>query len=152
MLPFATMAVAAAAARLESRWFLRSLLIATIIVSVAIYALSSALYPQFPEKFTNPVYEVTLRLLGEGYASYNLGYLFGLRGFASLVPYLLALLGLLLWITAPNRGELRVVAVAWTAAMLILAIYWRPPPRRSGRRRGSVDGLIGGPRRRTPRR
>jgi len=122
MLPFAMIPLAVWAARVEERWILRGLLLATVLVGIFVYGVSCAEYPHFPEKFKNPLYEVTLRLLREGHAPYNAGWLIGLRGFASVVPYLLGLVGMAVYLAVPQRGKGRsallgaVLAAAWIAS------------------------------------
>ncbi|HUS63602.1 MAG TPA: hypothetical protein VMZ28_03625 [Kofleriaceae bacterium] len=111
MLPFAIVPVAVA---IEAAWaatgrraiLLRGGAVALVGASMIIYALSAALFPHFPETFKNPVHELVLRLLAAGYAPWNAGWLLGLRGPASLVPYLLALLALLVWIAVPARNRI----------------------------------------------
>jgi hypothetical protein len=93
------------------------------VVGVVIYALSCAEYPHFPEKFNNPVYEVTFRLFADGHAAYNLGYLLGLRGTASLVPYLFGLVALMVWLAMPSRERWRSAALGVGLAALVLASY-----------------------------
>jgi len=122
MLPFALVPVAAWSGRVDSRWWLRGLFLATVFVSIFVYGLSCAEYPHFPEKFKNPLYEVTLRLLRDGHAPYNAGWLVGLRGTASLLPYLLGLLAMAACLAVPERRKWRsaalgaVLAVAWIAS------------------------------------
>jgi len=123
MLPFAVIPVAACAARLDGRWVLRALFVATVVTSIAIYTLSCAEYPHFPEQFKNPFYEITLRLLREGHAPYNVGWLFGLRSVWSLAPYLAVLLVLIAWLAVPSRRHLRSGLVGLTLAIAILLAY-----------------------------
>ncbi len=77
-------------------------------VGVFIYTASIVEFPHFPEKFKNPLYEVTLRLIGDGLAAPNLGQLAGLPGGWSLVPFAL------------------LVAALWGAALLGPRGAWRP--------------------------
>lgn len=122
MLPFAMVPVAAAIAaadrapgwRGQLAWAGATALVAT---SIAIYSLSSALFPHFPESFKNPVHELVLRLLGEGYAPWNAGWLVGLRGLASLLPYLVALALLLVIAAVPRRER----ALAGLAGLVLAA-------------------------------
>ena len=127
MLPFAMVPVAAALDRCsddsDRHWLLRGSAVGLVLVGVVVYALSSAQYPHFPEVFRNPLYEVTFRLLREDYAPYNLGYVFGLRGFASLLPYLLVLAAVMLWVALPSRRRWRSALVALLLASGIVAAY-----------------------------
>jgi hypothetical protein len=123
MLPFAMIAVAAGAAAAERRPYTRALAVASVAVSVVIYGVSNALYPHFPDRFANPLYEVTFRLLADGYAPYNLGWIFGLRGLASLIPYLAVLGALLVWVAIPSRHQLRSGLAGLALAAAVLAAY-----------------------------
>ena len=127
MLPFAIVPVAAA---IEAAWaatgrraiLVRGACVALVGVSMIIYALSAVTFPHYPETFKNPVHELVLRLLGEGRAPYSAGWLVGLRGLASLVPYLLALSALLAWLAIPRRDRLRAGLVGLALAGGLLAL------------------------------
>jgi hypothetical protein len=132
MLPFAmvpvTMAIAAADRlsgwRGELAW---ALVVAVVAVSIVIYSLTSLLFPHYPETFKNPVHELVLRLLVSGYAPWNAGWLIGLRGLASLVPYLLALVALLGLIAVPRRARWRAGVAGLVLAAGILSLYRAAP-------------------------
>jgi hypothetical protein len=141
MLPFAMVPVAVAieaacSATGRRAIVLRGGAVALVGASMMIYALSAALFPHFPETFANPVHELVLRLLADGYAPWNAGWLIGLRGTASLVPYLVALALLLVWIAVPARnrllsGALGVVLAGALVAALALAPGGGKPAARS---------------------
>jgi hypothetical protein len=57
-----------------------------VIPSVLLNVISGAVYPHYPEQFDNPVFDLTIPLLGAGYAPYSLGWLLGLPGRWSLAP------------------------------------------------------------------
>ena len=61
-----------------------------MLASVFLCGLSGALFPHFPVQFDNPVFDLLLPLLSEGYVSHGLGTLLGLAGWAGLGPWLLA--------------------------------------------------------------
>lgn len=122
MLPFAMVPIAAALAAANDHLVWRAGSVALIVVGIAVYALSCAEFPHFPDNnFKNPFYEVTLRLIADGEAPYNLGYALGLRGFASLLPYLLVLGGVVGWIIAPSaeRAPSGALGLALGAAIVI---------------------------------
>lgn len=127
MLPFVMVPVAVALDAASRRWPLRGAAVALVSVGVVIYGLSCALFPHFPEKFANPLYELVLRLLGDDLAPYNLGWLLGLRGSASLLPYLLVLCGVLLHAALPARQHWRSTLVGLVGTALILAAYSAAP-------------------------
>lgn len=66
------------------------LAIAACIVGVAVYAGSCAQFPHFPERFHNPLVEITWRLWREGYAAPNPLAWLGVPGPWSLLPFLAA--------------------------------------------------------------
>lgn len=123
MLPFALVPVTVALAAAEGRWPRRGIAVGLVLVGVVVYALSCAQYPHFPEKFRNPLYEVTFRLIADGHAPYNAGWLLGLRGFASLVPYLIVLAAVAGWAALPDRRAWRSAALGVALAVAIIAAY-----------------------------
>ncbi|ACY16188.1 glycosyltransferase family 39 protein [Haliangium ochraceum] len=127
MLPFAMVPVAAGLDAACRRWPTRALGVGLVAVGVVIYGLSCALFPHFPEKFHNPFYGLILRLLGDGLAPYNAGWLLGLRGTASLLPYLAVLAGVLAYAACPTRARLRSGALGLALATAVLAAYSMAP-------------------------
>lgn len=132
MLPFAMVPVAAAIAAADRAAGWRGELlwagaVALVAASVLIYSLSAALFPHYPETFHNPVHELILRLLRDGYAPWNAGWLAGLRGTASLVPYLAALAGLLVLVAVPRRARLRSGLAGLALAGALVALYGAVP-------------------------
>jgi hypothetical protein len=87
MLPFLLPAIGAALAWAWPRPPWRALALGLGGVGVLVYAGSVIGFPHFPEKFANPLWEVTLRLWGAGLAGPNLGRALGLPMAASLVVY-----------------------------------------------------------------
>ncbi|MCP4446235.1 MAG: hypothetical protein GY811_12960 [Myxococcales bacterium] len=123
MLPFLLVPIAVAVTWAERRWAARAFVIGLIGVGVVVYGLSNALFPHFPEKFSNPLYGLVFRLLGDGEAPYNAGWLLGLKGFASLVPYLILVCGLSVWCACPSREERRSALVGLGITVAIVASY-----------------------------
>ena len=124
MLPFLLPPIAVALAAAERAWWLRGGAIALCLVGLVTYGLTAALYPYFPDtKFVNPVHEITLRMLADGHAPWNAGWLIGLSGLASLVPYLAVLAGLATWAALPERSAWRSAALAAGLAAAIVIAY-----------------------------
>ena len=123
MLPFLLVPVAVALTWAERRWIARSVTVGLVGVGIFVYGLSSALFPHFPEKFKNPVFELVLTLIGDGHAPYNAGWLVGLRGFASLFPYLLLLLVTWVWVAYPAREHRKSAIAGSLLALAIVSIY-----------------------------
>ncbi len=123
MLPFLVPPIVATLDAVDRRRWLRAVPWAMIAIGIAIYGLGVATFPHFPEKFHNPLYEVVLRLLGEGLVAPNLGAALGLPGAWSIVPWFALLIGL--WIAAamPGRDRARwldlVLALALAAAVIV---------------------------------
>ncbi len=121
MLPFLLPAVAALfqelATRRSAEWVVRELLglaSGLVVVGVAIYALSSATFPYWPDSLKHPLYDITFRMLGDGLVAPNLGSAIGIGGIASLGPYLLVVAGVLgssIYRLAGLRGTIAAVAV-----------------------------------------
>ena len=102
---------------------------AAVAIGVAVHALGVATFPHFPEKFGNPLYEVALRLLGDGLAAPNLGAALGIPGAWSVAPWfaLVAALWLAAVRGAGGRARARDVAAAVVVAALVLVAYRQFP-------------------------
>jgi hypothetical protein len=127
MLPFLLPAIAVAITS-AARWpALRGAALGLGGVGVFVYTASIVEFPHFPEKFKNPLYEVTLRLLGDNLAAPNLGMIAGLPGAWSLVPF--ALVVLAVWGAAvvgergPWRPRLVTAAVSLAVTVGIVVAY-----------------------------
>jgi hypothetical protein len=122
MLPFAMVPVAVAiqAAHEAPRWWWWAGAVALVAFSIAVYALSAVTFPHYPESFKNPLHELVLPLVGEGRAPYSAGWLLGLRGLASFIPYLVALTALLAYLAIGRRERLRAGLVGLAVAALLL--------------------------------
>ena len=123
VLPFLMVPIAVAASWSERRWQARSVVVGLIGVGVIIYSLSTAIFPHYPEKFANPFYELILSLLLDGKAAYNAGWLVGLRGFASLIPYFLVLGALMFWAAYPHRSKRKSALAGAGITLGLLALY-----------------------------
>jgi hypothetical protein len=128
MLPFALIPITAALAAAERSVVPRAAAIALIVVGIAVYALSCAEFPHFPDhNFHNPLYDVTFQLIADGEAPYNLGYAVGLRGFASLVPYLLVLGAVVGWMAIPTSERALSGALGVALGIAIVFAYSMAP-------------------------
>jgi alpha-galactosidase len=93
----------------------------SIFASVAIHVLAGTTYPHWPSKSENPLFEVSLRLLREGYVPYSFGTALGLRGLASLAPVYVAAAALVTGLFR-SAGAPRIhIAIA---AVLAMAVLW----------------------------
>lgn len=117
MLPFLLPAIATTLDAIDRRVLVRAVAWAMVAVGVAVYALGVATFPHFPEKFHNPLYEVALRLLGDGLVAPNLGGALGLPGAWSIAPWFALVAGLWLAAAAPGRERRRWLDVGVAAAL-----------------------------------
>ena len=125
MLPFLLPAIAAALGAAWTRPPWRALALGLGGVGVVVYAGSVIEFPHWPEKFHNPLWEVTLRLWGEGRAGPNLGRAVGLPAIASLIIYaaLVAVVWLPVLLSDGERPRWRSPrAWAWAAAAVAVTI------------------------------
>jgi hypothetical protein len=124
MLPFVIPAVAVALAEADRRGALwRGAALGLVGVGVVVYALAAIEFPHFPERFPNPIYEVTFRLITDGLAAPNLGNAIGLPPTASLLPYLAILVAVVAVAWVPARDRLVSAAIAIGVTIAIVAAY-----------------------------
>ena len=83
--PFLVAGIAHAWRVVRSRFALSAIGAGLIVVSVFLNAISAAVYPHYPPEYNNPVFDLTLPLLGAGFVPYSLGHLL-CSGLSSLVP------------------------------------------------------------------
>ena len=107
-----------------------------VLASVAACLLAGAHFPHYPLQFDDPLFDLTLPLMGEGYAPYSLGTLVGLRGLLSYVPLALAVLAALFLALRP-LGKRAAVSVAVAAAFM--AVLGLANGRRTADERHAVD-------------
>jgi hypothetical protein len=122
MLPFLLPLVATALEKWRTQDLLLGAAAGTIVSSVAIYALTSATFPYWPDSLKNPLYEVTFRLLHDNAVAPNVGGALGIAGVLGLVPYLVAVFGVLGW-TLYRAGNLKVLAIAVAVGIAILGAF-----------------------------
>ena len=122
MLPFLLPAVAAQLQGWVGRPVRLGASAGLIGVGVVIYVLSSATFPYWPDSAGHPLYEVTLRLLGDNLVAPNLGSALGVPGIAGVIPYFAVAFGAL-GVAVFRLAGWRGLAVAVVLAGAILAGY-----------------------------
>ncbi len=123
MLPFMLVPISVTATWAERRWPARAIVVGLIFVGIVMYSVSTAFFPHFPEKFDNPFYELIVRLMLDGHTAYNVGWLIGLRGFASLVPYFLVLGATMYWLAYPGEEHRKSAIAGSLLCIAILGLY-----------------------------
>jgi len=124
-LPYYMVPIAVLMDRLDrGHWALRVVPAGLMAVGMVIYTTTNAVFPHFPENFSNPWFDLTLRFGLAGYVTYNAGWLLGLKGLASVAPYLAAVALLLVATLAggPHRGWRRGAVVAGSLGVMLLVM------------------------------
>lgn len=128
MLPFLA-CLAAVGFELAGRFLLtRALAYAGVLVGTVVFFAAATTYPHWPDNLKNPLFELSFRLLGQGYAVHSLGTVLGLHGLPSLLPLYGLVLGWCAYLL--GRGLRRSFLVLGLAAILALgslAGYGRVP-------------------------
>ena len=95
-------------------------------LGVAVYVLSSATFPYWPDTVAHPLCDVTFRLLGENLVAPSLGSVVGVTGIAGIAPVLaigFGAPGVAIWRIAGARG----LAIAVAVSAALLAAYGTVP-------------------------
>ena len=95
-----------------------------VLLSLLFSGVSGMIYPHLPAAFVNPVFEVLLPLIRDGFLPGNIGYDLGLRGAWGFVPALvLGLAPLLAWLCVTSSrttlGRASILASAILSAALV---------------------------------
>jgi hypothetical protein len=94
-----------------------------IFVGAGVHVLAASTYPHWPLEFQNPLFEVSVRALREGYAPYSLGTLAGLRGAVSVAPMYVVVVVLILAVLTSDRRYVVETLLAFVIAGTILSSY-----------------------------
>jgi hypothetical protein len=111
MQPFLLPLVAAGLASLGGKPIAMGVVGGAIVAGVAVYALSTATMPMWPNALRDPLYEVTLRLLGDNAVTPNVGRALGVPGIPGMLPYLAVVAGVTGW-AIWRAGGWRALAIA----------------------------------------
>jgi hypothetical protein len=118
-LPFLAWLAAAGLEAAERHELLRAGAHALVLVGVVVFVVAATTYPHWPTGFTNPLYEVSFKLLRLGKAPHSLGTAVGLRGLLSIAPLYVVALAL----AGSTLGWRRSTALAAALAVGIVAAY-----------------------------
>jgi hypothetical protein len=122
MLPFLLPAVAAQLQAWSGHAVRLGIAAGLVGVGLAVYVLSSATFPYWPDSVAHPLYDVTFRLLGENLVAPGLGSALGVGGIAGIAPYLALGLAVPAWAIARVSGW-RGLAIAAAVTAAVLAAY-----------------------------
>jgi hypothetical protein len=87
VVPFLTFGLALSWRRLwQPRPLARAALAGAVVAAVVLCVLAGAHFPHYPLQLDNPVFDLTLPFIGQGYVPYGLGWALGLRGPAAYLP------------------------------------------------------------------
>jgi hypothetical protein len=126
MLPFWLPLVACALHAWRERPLLVGALSGSIVSACVIYCASAATFPYWPDSLKNPLYEVTLRLLGDGAVAPNAASALGIGGLAGIAPMLGICAGLVGWAIQRAAGWRGLAAAALVGAAIIGAFSLAP--------------------------
>jgi hypothetical protein len=90
-----------------------------VLASVAACFLAGAHFPHYPLQLDDPLFDLTVPLLAQGYAPYSLGRLLGLRGLLSYLPLAAAVLTAIV-LTLRPLGKRAALSLAVAAAFLAI--------------------------------
>jgi hypothetical protein len=110
-MPLVGCLAAAGFAAADRRWITSVLAQGLVVAGGILYLAAVTTYPHWPDNLANPLYELSFRLLGKGYAVHSLGTALGLKGIWAAVPLYLLALAMMLWLLARARR-------AWLTAVL----------------------------------
>jgi hypothetical protein len=132
MLPFLLPPIALALQAFTRRPLGQVLVLSACFFGVLVYAGSSAQFPYFPERFINPLHEVTVRLWREGFAAPNPLNTLGVPGPWSLLPYIAAVVAAMATSARGVTASWRPVAVALVLAIALFAALRLAPFSKDG--------------------
>lgn len=141
-LPFLAWLAAAGFAACERSRVGSALAGALVVAATAVHVVAATTFPHWPDGFANPLYEVSLRALGEGLAPHSVGSALGVSGPLGLVPVGLAALALLGWALGALAPGRRLVALAALALGLGLVASYAAFPRTPAARRDRMFDYV----------
>ena len=122
-LPYYLLPAAVLMARLErAHWAARVIPYGLMALAILLYSTANATFPHYPENFSNPWFDVTLRFGLAGYLPYNLGWKLGLHGLPSVLPFLAALGVLIIFLLMGGPGGRRRRAGVAAGAICVMAL------------------------------
>jgi hypothetical protein len=111
-------------------------------VSIGLCGLS-ALFPHFPVQLDNPIFDLVLPLIAQGYVPHGLGTALGLSGLGALLPWLLVMVGAIALGARGLPGGARGAGLAVIVAALALGALstYGKKTREDARVRGFIEKI-----------
>jgi hypothetical protein len=145
LMPFAALLALEGLAEADRAWGApaRVVALAAMMLGVFLSGVSGAIYPHFPVEFHNPVFELLVPMLREGFYPDNAGYhLFGLRGVWGYAPALvLGLAPCLGWLVVSMHRSSGARASLLVTAVLLAVLACQPFADRARRAAMPMWGL-----------
>lgn len=121
-MPFIAWLAAAGFGAAKRFWPTRVLGFSLVLASVVVFVVGGTTFPHWPDRLSNPLYDLIFPLLGRGYAVHSLGHWLGLPGILGILPLYLFLLVAVLWLFGLlRRRVVPTLVVACTLAAAIVA-------------------------------
>ena len=102
--------------------FTHVLSLALVLASATVFVVGGTMFPHWPDRLKNPLYDLVFPLVGRGYAVHSLGTAAGLSGILAILPLYLFALVAVLWLLGLWRRRLlpKVAVVCGLAVLLVL--------------------------------
>jgi len=96
--------------------------LALVVASVVVFVVGGTMFPHWPDRLANPLYDLVFPLLGRGYAVHSLGTAVGLHGIFAIAPLYLFTLLAVMWLfgLARKRALPALVVVCSLAGLIVL--------------------------------
>jgi hypothetical protein len=121
VVPFLVFGLALSWRRLwQRRPLARAALAGAVVAAVVLCVLAGAHFPHYPLQLDNPVFDLTLPFIAQGYVPYGLGWLLGLRGPAAYLPLAVVVALALALAVRPLLAGTRALGVAAAVAVCLV--------------------------------
>ena len=114
--------LAAVGMQAAARWTATKVLaLALVVASATIFVVGATTFPHWPDRLSNPLYDLVFPLLGRGYAVHSLGTVVGLRGIVAILPLYLFTFVAVMWLLGLlRRRSLPTMAMVCGLAAVIM--------------------------------
>jgi hypothetical protein len=107
---------------MAGRWrATRVFALALVLAGAAVFVVGGTTFPHWPDRLSNPLYDLIFPLLGRGYAVHSLGHWLGLPGILAILPlYVFLLVGVLWLFGLLRRRAVTTLVLACTLAAAVV--------------------------------